>query len=622
MTAATQPAKLTALSAYLPISIGLFLLAAATAALFWVRVLDPDVLMHLRTGHWILQHRQIPRADIFSANAAGRPWTTHEWLWEVLAYSGYRVAQWNALYALRLALITGALGFSIWAAIRAGVSASAAIAASLLAVGSLAFFAEIRPQLASECFFGLTLLLVQAIITSQAPANQPAPDVTPPPPHPTLNGRIAIPITLLCLLFALWSNVHGAVLLGFAVLGCGLLAAAISRQWHTLRALAITTAICVLAAMCNPHGIGIYTFPFKVVGQESSRMQIYDWSRPDIRWPFWLLVLLSAALTAMQLLPSPGKFVSRDETPAPKEGHRKEHSKTVAQAALLRLQPQQSPLETAKLFHYLLLLLLAVVAIVSRRQIPFFALVAITPCALGIESILVRRRLPARQQWLAQLAAMLLSALSLPFAFHCYTSAGHTLGLRLAPNRFPEIAANRLANLHTQGALLNDYNDGGFLIWRLYPEWPVTMDSRVEVYGPELVEQYEQVWSGASNWPDILRQWQVEAILGRIEITRTLPKHNLYHELAASPDWALVYWDENSQLFLKRGSSLEASSLKPYRVLAPGLSLQQMATRIKTHEDWLALGADLRRSVSEVPENRRAQSLLQSYLSTNYTNSY
>ena len=50
--------------------------------------------------------------------------------------------------------------------------------------------------------------------------------------------------------------------------------------------------------------------------------------------------------------------------------------------------------------------------------------------------------------------------------------------------------------LHVHGAVLNDYNDGGYLIWQLYPEWPVTMDGRVDVYGPQLVVEYA-IFGGA-----------------------------------------------------------------------------------------------------------------------------
>jgi hypothetical protein len=359
--------------------------------------------------------------------------------------------------------------------------------------------------------------------------------------------------------------------------------------------LIIATAACLVTAMLNPHGWQLLTFPFKVVGQQSFRMQIYEWSRPDFTkpfWPFWLLIMLAAVAAAYAAYRSYRTYRTYKtfENSACKDG------------------------AANNAFPLILIAVMAAAALTSRRQIPFFAIAAVPPCALGLDALLSRIRLPDRQNWLPHLAATLLCALSIPFAFTCYQPAGRQLGMGLARDRFPEVAANRLANLHVAGAsLLNDYNDGGFLIWRLAPEWPVTMDGRVDVYGPERVQKYEHVWSGAPGWQDMLREWHVEAVLRRFEISRALPKHNLYTELAASPDWALVYWDDAGQLFLKRGSALDSSGLKPYRLLAPGLTMQQNAARVKSQDDWTALGADLRRSVSETPESRRAAAMLKAY---------
>jgi hypothetical protein len=564
--------------------IGSLLLTAAVVALFWVRVVDGDVLMHLRTGQWILAHRSIPRSDVFSANALGRPWTTHEWLWEVLAYGCWQVGQWKALYALRLVLVLGTLGFAMAAARVSGASAVAAIAAGLLTVGPLASFAEIRPQLASQCLFAVVMFAVGRMLLRARTARR---------------ASVVAWVGGLALIFVTWANLHGAVLLGFVVLGCGIVAAALSRSWSAVRLLAIAGVVCVGAAMVNPHVWELFLFPFKVVGQQSFRMQIYEWSRPDFTrpfWPFWVLVAVAVVLGTFGTYRTYRNY----KTDKSDETDSTSYNRQCCGAVWL--------------FQLVLPGLMGLAAVASRRQIPFFAIAAVGPCAAGVQALLARVRLPDAQRWLGAVAAVLVAALSVPFAFSCYAPAGRDVGMGLARDRFPEVAANRLANLHVaQASLLNDYNDGGFLIWRLAPEWPVTMDGRVDVYGPELVKKYEQVWSGAAGWQDVLREWHVEAILGRFEVSHALPKHNLYTELAGSPDWALVYWDDAGQLFLKRGTTLELSALKPYRMLAPGLSMQQNGARVKSQADWDILGADLRRSVSESPESRRAAAMLRAY---------
>src|SRR5947199_7359328 len=45
---------------------------------------DGDTGWHVRTGEWILAHRQVPAIDIFSFSRPGAPWFAWEWLWDLL----------------------------------------------------------------------------------------------------------------------------------------------------------------------------------------------------------------------------------------------------------------------------------------------------------------------------------------------------------------------------------------------------------------------------------------------------------------------------------------------------------------------------------------------------------
>ena len=85
----------------------------------------------------------------------------------------------------------------------------------------------------------------------------------------------------------------------------------------------------------------------------------------------------------------------------------------------------------------------------------------------------------------------------------------------IAPDRFPETAAGRLLGIGSRASIFNDYNDGGYLIWRLWPHWKVSMDGRADVYGPELIRTYEKIWSGDPAWEKHLTDWGVQAVLGR-----------------------------------------------------------------------------------------------------------
>jgi hypothetical protein len=543
------------------------LTVCAAFGLYWNAISDPDTMLHLKAGELIANYGRIPRYDLFSANAMNMPWITHEWLWEVLTYYVYRLGDWFGLSLLRMFLVLTTVGFLLAAAVARGLFTFTSAAAIMLCLAPAASFCEIRPQLASGALFAAVLWILES---------------------QERNRRL---LYLLPLLFALWANLHGAFLLGLVLFGCYIfgtvLHGILSRFSATrrfananptiyLRFQSMIFAACLLSAMINPHGAKLYIFPLKVAGQDLFRRQIYEWAPPQFAFPFlpfWVFLFTSLCLAA---------------------------------GAAHKLKP----------VHWISMAVFGVAALASRRQIPFFALAACVPCAVGLQTVIemIARKLPRRFVWMPAVLAVLLGFSAAAGAGACYLTTGRQPGMRLMRGRFPEPAANRLAKIQSEGAILNDYNDGGFLIWKLWPEWLVTMDGRADLYGPELVAEYERIWSGRKGWENRLRQWHVKAILGRYEIARLAPKHNLYHELAQSPEWRLVYWDEMSLLYLPRGPILEGSTLKPYHRINPALTWKENLALQKSPNDIALLEADVRRSLVEDPQNRRAhyfQSLLE-----------
>ena len=96
----------------------LALTAAAVIGLRFSPVYDPDAFWHLATGRWILAHRAIPRVDVFSHTALGRPLQFVDALADLALYAAYALGGYGAV-----ALLTGALG---WRFCQSATSAGAA----------------------------------------------------------------------------------------------------------------------------------------------------------------------------------------------------------------------------------------------------------------------------------------------------------------------------------------------------------------------------------------------------------------------------------------------------------------------------------------------------------------
>src|SRR5581483_8328215 len=66
---------------------------------------DGDTGWHIRTGDWILQHRQIPYNDIFSFSKPGQPWFAWEWLWDLCFAIVHRSAGLSGVVFANLLLL-------------------------------------------------------------------------------------------------------------------------------------------------------------------------------------------------------------------------------------------------------------------------------------------------------------------------------------------------------------------------------------------------------------------------------------------------------------------------------------------------------------------------------------
>ena len=71
---------------------------------------------------------------------------------------------------------------------------------------------------------------------------------------------------------------------------------------------------------------------------------------------------------------------------------------------------------------------------------------------------------------------------------------------------FPQRAAAFVEDEHISGKIFNSYNEGGYLVWRLGPEYLDYIDGRAIPFGPQLFELNAQLMTTPPDW----REWQQE----------------------------------------------------------------------------------------------------------------
>ena len=420
-------------------------------------IVDPDYFWHLKTGEWIWAHGRLPPGDIFSHSLPGAPWNLHEWLFQVLLYLVHAAGGDPLVFLLSALLAAGALTLTATLAARHLGNPLLGLLAALFFLSAYLAFVVPRPHLFSYLFFAWLLkVLWDARYEGR------------------LRGLITIP-----LLMPLWVNLHGgyfialAFFFGFVVLE-GLRAVTAAPEARPrplyLKAVCGAAAASLLASFLNPEGPAHLLYPLYVLGQSANQTFIAEWasfnfSEPMARW-YLLAVLGFLAL-----------FLSRGRRP--------------------------------DLTEMLIPLLTLAAGFLSMRHAPFAVLVMIAYAgqAVGagaLEPVSQRLKRLARRRHSGQdlsprAESALLSVVSLVLA--ALLAAVLLLPNGKAEDR--EFFADGLAFIEQndlQGPMLNQYGLGGYLIWHLWPERPVYIDGRADLYGDAFIEEYATMVAGEPGW--------------------------------------------------------------------------------------------------------------------------
>ncbi|MGH9903912.1 MAG: hypothetical protein ACRD68_19045, partial [Pyrinomonadaceae bacterium] len=283
-------------------------------------------------------------------------------------------------------------------------------------------------------------------------------------------------------LMALWVNLHGGFALGLALVMltlAGIVLDGLMRgqrwrtlPWHSLRRLGAVGVACALAVSLNPNGARMYAYPFETLTSGAMMAFIQEWFSPNFHQLMFLplAVLIFATFAVMA--------VSK---------------------------------ERVRLSDLLLLSATGYLALKSGRNIPFFALVAmpllsehawhwLTDRSWGRWLIVPERR-EVGSNAVLQVVLNVALLLVMPVAV-CVGKVSRVIASQPAAEARvnPTAAVDFIMARRPPGPLYNDYTWGGYLIWRLYPEYRVYIDGRADVYGDAFIGEFLTTHNGRKNW--------------------------------------------------------------------------------------------------------------------------
>jgi hypothetical protein len=110
---------------------------------------------------------------------------------------------------------------------------------------------------------------------------------------------------------------------------------------------------------------------------------------------------------------------------------------------------------------------------------------------------------------------------------------------------YPRREAELIADRYPDARLFNDYDFGGYLIYKLYPRTRVFIDGRLEPYGQLFPGDYTTMVDERPGWQKLLDGYRIDAALLK-------PTDRLGEGLLRDPAWKLVAGDARAVLFARR----------------------------------------------------------------------
>ncbi len=412
-----------------------FTAAAAYQALHLVALANNDIWSHLRTGLWILQTHSIPRNGLFSQSAS-LPWIDASWGFDLLSAVAYKLFGLAGLPIL-LMLLQAAIAVAVFAlALFASKKFWPAVVLAAVAQCSLVPL-QPRPALCS-----IALLAVEMVLLLRA--------------RRTGDARA---LYWLPLVFVLWVNLDKQFSYGLLVLVLFCSAAAIEQ-------------------LCRQSGIGWFDIPAPAIRPSKlgavAAISFCATFLSPYTWRLHAMVWQSATSSAAD------RYF--------RELHAMRFRQPQDYVLMLLAMTAFFALGRRRSRNLFLIASLIVAAVISFRFVRDNWLVVVVAVAIIGDALRNGETNGVSERWphwsrmekasagALALLVMLVLALRLP--------ANHVLMSNVGEN-FPVRAGDYIRQSRLPQPLFNTYAWGGFLTWYL-PEYPVSIDSRVDLYGDDL----------------------------------------------------------------------------------------------------------------------------------------
>jgi len=610
------------------IAFGLVALAFLIAVLTIFKMSNNDIWIHLKTGEQILHTWSVPDKDPYSFTASDHDYVAHEWLSGVVFQIVYSAWGVNGLIFFKsfVLYLTCAALYLACRFLRVPHAVIFPLFTIMLFTASARFLE--RPHIFTYLFMALYLMCYFGY--RERGHNR--------------KWLYAIP-----LMHIIWTNMHGGHFQGIFLLI--MLAAAeivmyVRAHYFDLRPddalpmkdVALFAALPFASLACglvNPYGYRLLTFPFVLTGQDVFMKSIYEW-QPALAPSFntsamflyyvpWVLVLFGTFLFVRghdgltkgwrdMATMANGVLMALFVLFAIELGNAYKSEETTllerhwglwyfAVAAFLAANAHR--LEFA---HAGIVALMFALSMRHNRGVTDAVISTLPTLGHNIAAVLARlrgmagRAIPESPLPIAACGAVMIILGGLTWSngyYFSYAPASlRESGLGIASN-MPVGAVDYIVRNGISGRCFPNYNAAALLIHRTWPDVRVAMDSRNDVYGEDIYNEYMAAIINPSGMelPAYFEKWQPDFLLLNLGADRS-PSFQRW--VSQSPEWHLVYFDDRFVVYVTdRPHFAEIIRRDTYHKidpLAPG-------TRTIPQQDALEWLSEAERAVRNAPDS-------------------
>ena len=452
-------------------------------------IVDSDLWCHFKTGEYIVKNFNVPQTDIFSYTLENQPWIDHSWLAQILFYFIFAKFGWIGINILKAIIISSCFFIPLFFIFSKYKKFIYAVLFTLLAVLAFGYRSFLRP----EVFSYLLLCLFFYILESDKK------------------------FYIVPLLQVLWVNLHGYFILGPILIFLYCIGEFISGDLARAKRLGVVFGITCLACFVNPYFYKGAVYPIRILldifnGQKPYMQTIYELTMPvKVSFGryvfFWIFAILSSAAFLVNL-------------------------------------------KKAKMRHALIFLGSFIASYAAIRNMPIFIFTAMPLAVINLNEAKLTKNIDEKKYYIWAIIAILIGIyffISNKYYVVTEQSVFRKTESKMTELLMPSKACDFLENNNIKGRMFNSIDFGHYIAYRFYPEKRTLIDARTELYTYDFYQLHQRAQNYPWEWKSFQKKYDFNIVFLRHLFSGT---ERLLKYLYNNKEWALVYYDESSAVFL------------------------------------------------------------------------